>query len=1173
MIRVYYKSDYKIRETFTTQAGVVIDPRNFNFEFVFIAGKENTFTCSHTIGAANEWVNCVYDSENNAVLCMLDNHNLLPGRLKRELTIEEPDSDFPDGKLDYVTYKAYEIELVETPDGDSIYDIYDDETIISGNISSAILSQILHNVDVKDNIKDADELNYLDSGNGFGIVKTTWLNIKAKLKAYFDTIYASITHNHEPVQVTYAELYALKQSNNLTPDQVYEITDYVTTYKQPISGSSLSGEVEPLLVTAITNNSLHIKAKSTIYPLHEIWYNIENIQEIAYGSTKGFIYRRKDEKNNDIGFDFMNVKFRRWQVTGNAWEVGIIYAKKSVVKRGNYLYISTIDNNVGIDPDVNNTTIDDLDSYYWIRCNFPDLSYVSCTANGNISPGKLDLTFAVTGLYEDYLMFSTPEIYAMSKNNFINNDWHQNHIGYNMFIMNNTVFMNNVLTEVYGSYDGVTNNVLQGDVQCNTILSGFNQNHISTTFYSLIISDCFDNNIIQSHFRHSFLNGGASHIESLCWEVGNSIFGGRITASNFANRCYYDNIFAKDIDCVSFLKDGRNSQFLNKISYCDIYRIDYDIFERELNNVTIKTFNQYNTIKAKLTEVTFEDNISYLKTGTNNIKDVIFGKNIANADLTTLVYPTTHCRIETVEGTPDKLCIKYLNADGRQCYSIVGLDASVIETGVYETETNKEADIETYKESTTKYPTLKGLYDWAVAKFLLATKLVTSWSAIPSNDNVPSEKLVKDSLDDKANLAGGNTFTGDQVFDSDTLVIDATDHRVGIGTITPTYKLDVRGTAATDGIRSCMGLDICPVPNPIEPTIIEMTSGGLVDVGDHYYACTYMTALGETNKGNSIKITVTSPNQTVKIGVPVSTDPRVTARKVFRTKAGDPYYNEYYLATINDNTTTEYIDTTADSGLTGSARPVNTRMNTTSKQITLNGVRALFIDYRNTIIGLAAGSKITTGGVNFLAGFNAGGALTTGSENVAILGLGSLATGNGNVGIGASSLNAAVTAESCVGIGYYALGNCTGNFNVGIGSSVLIGITTATYVVGLGYGAGSLIADGTTAKQTGNYGVYIGANTKALSNGTENEVAIGYGCIGNGSNTVTLGNNNIADTYLKGRTHVTSSIQINNDTASASAANAGAIRYRADANNSYVEMCMQTGASTYAWVVIKQNTW
>jgi len=35
----------------------------------------------------------------------------------------------------------------------------------------------------------------------------------------------------------------------------------------------------------------------------------------------------------------------------------------------------------------------------------------------------------------------------------------------------------------------------------------------------------------------------------------------------------------------------------------------------------------------------------------------------------------------------------------------------------------------------------------------------------------------------------------------------------------------------------------------------------------------------------------------------------------------------------------------------------------------------------------------------------------------------------------------------------------------------------------------------------------------------------------------------------------------------------GAIRYRSDANNSYQEMVMQTGASTYEWVVIKQNSW
>ena len=144
----------------------------------------------------------MYDSENNAVLCLLDNHGLLPGLLKRELTIEEPDSSFPDNKLDYITFKAYEIELVETPDGDSLYDIYDEEVIIfEATVTPAQIASIIHNSTEKETIKDNDELSYLDSETEYGIVKTTWLNIKAKLKAYFDAIYASITHsiNHRCV--------------------------------------------------------------------------------------------------------------------------------------------------------------------------------------------------------------------------------------------------------------------------------------------------------------------------------------------------------------------------------------------------------------------------------------------------------------------------------------------------------------------------------------------------------------------------------------------------------------------------------------------------------------------------------------------------------------------------------------------------------------------------------------------------------------------------------------------------------------------------------------------------------------------------------------------------------------------------------------------------------------
>jgi hypothetical protein len=52
-----------------------------------------------------------------------------------------------------------------------------------------------------------------------------------------------------------------------------------------------------------------------------------------------------------------------------------------------------------------------------------------------------------------------------------------------------------------------------------------------------------------------------------------------------------------------------------------------------------------------------------------------------------------------------------------------------------------------------------------------------------------------------------------------------------------------------------------------------------------------------------------------------------------------------------------------------------------------------------------------------------------------------------------------------------------------------------------------------------------------------------------------------------------STIQFPDNSATPSAANAGSMRYRVSGNNSYVDMVMQTGATTYTWVNIVQNNW
>jgi hypothetical protein len=101
---------------------------------------------------------------------------------------------------------------------------------------------------------------------------------------------------------------------------------------------------------------------------------------------------------------------------------------------------------------------------------------------------------------------------------------------------------------------------------------------------------------------------------------------------------------------------------------------------------------------------------------------------------------------------------------------------------------------------------------------------------------------------------------------------------------------------------------------------------------------------------------------------------------------------------------------------------------------------------------------------------------------------------------------------------------------------------------------------------TGNYQINSTADG-GNDNGIISLQSYGLGKVGIGTTTPTQ------KLDVVGNAKVSGSVQVGDDSATASATNVGATRYRSDSNNSYMDMVMQTGASTYAWVNVVQNNW
>ena len=179
----------------------------------------------------------------------------------------------------------------------------------------------------------------------------------------------------------------------------------------------------------------------------------------------------------------------------------------------------------------------------------------------------------------------------------------------------------------------------------------------------------------------------------------------------------------------------------------------------------------------------------------------------------------------------------------------------------------------------------------------------------------------------------------------------------------------------------------------------------------------------------------------------------------------------------------------------------------------------------NTFLGRSAGQNNTTGTLNTFVGRQSGLGNTTAANNTAI-GQSTLlnnTTQSGLTAIGASALQTNSTGSLNSAVGFAALRqNTTGSNNTAFGYATMQNNTTGSSNVAIGTNAGRYIANGSTDATIISNSIFIGSQAYPLADSQSNQIVIGSGTIGLGSNTTVIGNSSTTITGLYGNIRLVS---------------------------------------------------
>jgi len=394
--------------------------------------------------------------------------------------------------------------------------------------------------------------------------------------------------------------------------------------------------------------------------------------------------------------------------------------------------------------------------------------------------------------------------------------------------------------------------------------------------------------------------------------------------------------------------------------------------------------------------------------------------------------------------------------------------------------------------------------------------------------------------------------------DNANLFWDDTNNRLGIGTSSPTSKLDIQGITESDGGQ--LGSELTTTGSGTNWSGTSFTTGYThtagsgaalttslaAVIGTYYYTSyvitgrttgTFVISYGGVNSANlsatgangfkatattTLSITPSSDfNGTIVLSIKVVT--AGLSSLILKNSSGT-ITNEFRASSSNSNLFIGF-----EAGAYNQNGINNTAIGSQALKFNISGSNNFAIGYQNlqnnsngannTAVGYSVMINNSTGSDNTSVGFASMYSSTTSLYNSAFGrdSLYGLTTGQYNTAIGWQSMLTAISTTRNTAIGYQSLYLTTANNNVAVGGESLYNNSTGANNVAVGLAAGKFIANGSTANAITNTSIFIGNTTKALANNQTNQIVIGYDTTGLGSNTTVIGNSSTTDTAIYGR--------------------------------------------------------